>query len=159
MVNSGACKPWRSPRILIFPIIWVMVMPNPRVAMARYGPSSRRAGRPSRKPKIGGNKSCHGQGQQKRKVGVGHQGNGSVGANGKKTGMPHGYLSGVTHQEVETDDNDDIDGHVVGHIHIIIFGHKGEDGESDHQNTQPEGDDTGCKELHILIIVPFHVHG
>ena len=42
---------------------------------------------------------------------------------------------------------------------IVILGNKRKYGESDNQNTQPEGDDTGCKELYVLIIVPFHVHG
>ncbi len=35
MTRSGACSPWRSPRNSMRPMIWVMVRPKPRVAMAR----------------------------------------------------------------------------------------------------------------------------
>ncbi len=76
-------------------------------------------------------------------MGFGHQGNRSVGADGKKTGMTQRKLAGVTHQKVQTDHHDHVDGHVIGHIDIIIFCKEGKCGQKNDQYNKPESNNTG----------------
>jgi hypothetical protein len=64
----------------------------------------------------------------------------------------------VAYEDVEADRNDDIDGHVVGHIDVVILEEKGEEGKKGNKDDEPEEGHSGTEELDILIIVPFHVH-
>jgi hypothetical protein len=73
--------------------------------------------------------------------------------------MPQGNLTGIAYQEIESDSDKDIDGHVVGHINIIVLEEDGEKGEEQHEKDEPKNHYARRKELDILVVVPFHVHG
>jgi len=90
---------------------------------------------------------------------MGHQDNDAIGPDGKKAGMAHGNLTGVTHQNIQTHHNGYIYGHVINDIHIIIFCDERKEGEDQNQNSQPENDCAGCENLNIFVIVSFHIHG
>jgi hypothetical protein len=92
-------------------------------------------------------------------VGLAHQDDSAIGADGKKACMPGGNLAGMAHQQIEADDDNHIDGHIIGHVDIIIFKQKGKEGQKNNEGTEPKDDHTGCEQLHVFIIVPFHIHG
>jgi hypothetical protein len=72
--------------------------------------------------------------------------------------MPERNLASVPDQDVEADGNDDVDGHVVGHVNIVVLEQEGEEGKKSHEHDEPEEGHSRTEELDILIIVPFHVH-
>jgi len=77
----------------------------------------------------------------------------------KKAGMTERDLPCVAHEDVEADGNNDVDGHVVGQIDIIVLEEEGKEGKKGHEDNKPEKGHSRTEELDVLIIVPFHVHG
>ena len=64
----------------------------------------------------------------------GHEGNGAVGTDRKKAGMTQRNLSGVSHQDIETHDNDNVDRNIIGDINEVILKQKRENRQKGHQN-------------------------
>jgi len=82
-----------------------------------------RAGR-SKTEHRGGQSSCRKR-DHKGQTDFTHEHDGGVSADGEKAGVSEGDLPCVAHENVEADGNDDVDGHVVGHIDIIVLKRKG----------------------------------
>ena len=59
-------------------------------------------------------------------MGQGHEGNGAVGADRKEAGMTERNLPGVSHQDIQTHNNDNVDRNVIGYIDIVILKQKRE---------------------------------
>jgi hypothetical protein len=72
--------------------------------------------------------------------------------------MPQGYLTGVAHQQIEADGDNDVNCYVIGHIYIIVLEKKGVEGKKKDEEDEPEKLDARREELDILVVVPFHVH-
>ena len=88
----------------------------------------------------------------------GHQHDGSIGADREKSRMTERNLPGIAHQKVQADNHDNIDGHVVGYVYIVVFNQEWECNQENQQGTEPEKDDAGTEQLNILVIIPLHVH-
>jgi hypothetical protein len=84
---------------------------------------------------------------------------GAISPNREKSGMSKRNLAGITHQNIQAHGEDDMDHHEVKQIKVIFGKVKGQGKKKDKESSRPEENHLAFKQLNVLIVITFHIHG
>ena len=137
MTNSGAWSPWRPPKKSSLADHLGDRQPETREWQSKgKGPSSRKAGRPNKNPKKAATRAAAQKGRKKGKCALDINAMVPYAPMAKKPAWPIEICPVYPTRMFRPDRDDDVNGDVVGHVHIVVLEQEREYGEKNHEAPQ-----------------------